>query len=113
MPARDQPRARQRAPRSPARRGRSPSVAAVRRRPHPSARAAIDAAEDRRHLGKRIRLSETSATPVYLQLADQLKYLIATGELVAGSRLPSARHLADNVSINRNTVLNAYAILGR
>ncbi|HEV8470459.1 MAG TPA: GntR family transcriptional regulator [Candidatus Limnocylindria bacterium] len=72
------------------------------------------AADDRkRFLGRRIRLSETSGRPVYMQLADQLKYLIATGELEPGTRLPSARHLADNLSINRNTVLSVYALLRR
>jgi GntR family transcriptional regulator len=64
-----------------------------------------------RSVGGRIRLSGGSGTPVYIQLADQLKYLIGTGELGAGTRLPSARHLASNLQINRNTVLNAYAAL--
>lgn len=71
------------------------------------------AREQNGQLGVRIRLSETSGAPVYLQLADQIKYLIATGDLAAGGRLPSARHLADNLSVNRNTVLNAYALLRR
>lgn len=66
-----------------------------------------------RSLDSQILLSGTSGTPVYLQLANQLKYLIVTGDLAPGDRLPSARHLADNVSINRNTVLSAYAILMR
>jgi GntR family transcriptional regulator len=68
---------------------------------------------DGHDLDSRILLSGTSGTPVYLQLANQLKYLIVTGDLAVGDRLPSARHLADNVSINRNTVLSAYAILRR
>src|SRR2546423_10819468 len=59
----------------------------------------------------RIRLSQQSGTPVYMQLADQLKYLIGIGELPPGSRLPSARLLSSNLNINRNTVLSAYAIL--
>src|SRR5689334_6525001 len=64
-----------------------------------------------RGLGARIRLSQQSGTPVYIQLADQLKYLIGIGELPPGSRLPSARLLSSNLNINRNTVLSAYAIL--
>jgi len=64
-----------------------------------------------RGLGGRIRLSQQSGTPVYIQLADQLKYLIGIGELPPGSRLPSARLLSSNLNINRNTVLSAYAIL--
>ena len=60
----------------------------------------------------RIRLSQDSGTPIYIQLADQLKYLIGTGEFAPGTRLPAARHLAANLQVNRNTVLNAYALLG-
>jgi GntR family transcriptional regulator len=59
----------------------------------------------------RIRLSQDSGTPIYIQLADQLKYLIGTGEFGPGTRLPAARHLAANLRINRNTVLSAYALL--
>ena len=62
-------------------------------------------------VGERIQISTGSRTPVYVQLADQLRYLIGTGELAPGTRLPSARHLASNLQINRNTVLNAYARL--
>src|SRR3712207_9166900 len=64
-----------------------------------------------RALGGRIRLNQHSGTPVYIQLADQLKYLIGIGELPPGARLPSARLLSSNLNINRNTVLSAYAIL--
>ncbi len=66
---------------------------------------------DSRALDGRIRLSQHSGTPVYIQLADQLKYLIGVGELLPGTRLPSARLLSSNLNINRNTVLSAYAIL--
>jgi GntR family transcriptional regulator len=59
----------------------------------------------------RIRLSQHSGTSIYIQLADQLKYLIGTGEFGPGTRLPAARHLAANLQINRNTVLSAYALL--
>lgn len=59
-----------------------------------------------------IRLEESEA-PIYLQLADQLRYLIKAGELPTGSRLPTARHLAQNLKINRNTVMNAYSALAR
>ncbi|MGH2473479.1 MAG: GntR family transcriptional regulator [Candidatus Limnocylindria bacterium] len=87
---------------------RRATVAAPPHAAHPRA-----ADEPKRYLGRRIRLSETSGRPVYRQLADQLEYLIATGELEPETRLPSARHLADNLSINRNTVLSAYALLRR
>lgn len=60
-----------------------------------------------------ISLTESESTPVYLQLADQLRYLIQTGELPVGGRLPTARNLAANLRINRNTVMSAYSTLAR
>ncbi|MBX3032112.1 MAG: GntR family transcriptional regulator [Chloroflexi bacterium] len=60
-----------------------------------------------------ISLAGTESSPVYLQLADQLRYLIRTGELPVGARLPTARHLAANLGINRNTVMSAYSTLAR
>lgn len=62
-------------------------------------------------VGSRINLSTRSATPIYWQLAGQLKYLIVMGEIPAGARLPSARDLGANLDINRNTVNKAYSIL--
>jgi DNA-binding transcriptional regulator YhcF (GntR family) len=59
----------------------------------------------------RIRLSRRVQMAVYLQLADQLRYLIGASEFGVGTRLPPARQLAQNLSINRNTVLSAYAKL--
>ena len=60
-----------------------------------------------------LRLAMEDAAPVYQQLVDQLRLLVSTGELAAGSRLPSARHLAANLKINRNTALKAYLVLAR
>jgi len=51
--------------------------------------------------------------PVYQQLVDQLRLLVSTGELSPGARLPSARHLAANLGVNRNTALRAYMVLAR
>ena len=64
-----------------------------------------------RGLGGRIRLSQLSRHAGLHTARHQLKYLIGTGELPPGSRLPSARLLSSNLNINRNTVLSAYAIL--
>src|SRR5579862_1317370 len=66
-----------------------------------------------RSVDRRMQLDEASSVPIYLQLAEQLKYLISTGELQPGSRLPSARHLSGNLNVNRNTVLKAYAVLAQ
>src|SRR5690349_19115930 len=49
--------------------------------------------------------------PVYLQLADQIRYAAACGRLHPGDPLPSLRPLAEQLRINRNTVAKAYAEL--
>jgi GntR family transcriptional regulator len=60
-----------------------------------------------------LRLATDDPSPVYQQLVDQLRLLVSTGELPPGSRLPSARHLAANLGVNRNTALRAYMVLAR
>jgi GntR family transcriptional regulator len=49
--------------------------------------------------------------PVYLQLADQIRYAAASGALEPGEPLPSLRPLAEELRINRNTIAKAYAEL--
>ena len=49
--------------------------------------------------------------PVYLQLADQVRYGAASGRLRPGEPLPSLRPLAEELRINRNTIAKAYAEL--
>ena len=52
-----------------------------------------------------------SGKPVYLQLADQVRYAAASGGLRPGDPLPSIRPLAEELRINRNTIAKAYAEL--
>ena len=49
--------------------------------------------------------------PVYLQLADQIRYAAASGRLREGEPLPSLRPLAEELRINRNTIAKAYSEL--
>jgi GntR family transcriptional regulator len=49
--------------------------------------------------------------PVYLQLADQIRYAAASGRLRPGEPLPSLRPLAGELRVNRNTIAKAYAEL--
>jgi len=56
----------------------------------------------------KIRLSHTADIPIFKQIADQIRLMIETGQLVDGDRLPSSRLLAANLRINRNTVARAY-----
>ena len=52
-----------------------------------------------------------SGKPVYLQLADQVRYAAASGSLRPGDPLPSIRPLAEELRLNRNTIAKAYAEL--
>jgi GntR family transcriptional regulator len=60
-----------------------------------------------------IRLSTTDGLPVYRQIVNQIKYLIASGRLRGGQELPPIRSLAERLVINPNTVVHAYAELAR
>lgn len=49
--------------------------------------------------------------PIYEQVTEKFRTLIYQGALPAGSRLPSVRQLAMELSINPNTIQRAYMTL--
>lgn len=55
-----------------------------------------------------IHLSHRDGVPIYLQIVNQVKYLIASGRLESGEELPPIRVLAEKLLINPNTVARAY-----
>ncbi len=55
-----------------------------------------------------IRLERKSHIPLFLQIVQQVKALIAEGVLNIGDKLPPTRELASNLKVHRNTVCNAY-----
>lgn len=58
-----------------------------------------------------LQLNRHDRRPLYLQVAEQIKDLIRSGALPAGSRLPPIRELAANTGSTRLTIHNAYAEL--
>lgn len=58
-----------------------------------------------------IELDRTSRAPIYQQVAGQIREQICTGRLPAGARLPTIRHLAQQLGVTRLTVQTAYAEL--
>lgn len=52
-------------------------------------------------------INKDSSMPLYVQIMEQIKYMILTGELKPGCKLPSGRQLADFLHINRATINNA------
>ena len=55
-----------------------------------------------------IRISESAGVPIYLQIVNQVKYLVASGRLAPGAEMPPIRVLAERLLINPNTVARAY-----
>jgi DNA-binding transcriptional regulator YhcF (GntR family) len=49
--------------------------------------------------------------PVYQQVADQVRRLVASGALAPGTALPSVRQLAGDLGVNLNTIARAYRVL--
>jgi DNA-binding transcriptional regulator YhcF (GntR family) len=49
--------------------------------------------------------------PVYEQVADQVRRLVASGALGPGTALPSVRQLAGDLGVNLNTIARAYRLL--
>lgn len=58
-------------------------------------------------------VDSTSPTPIYAQLDRSIRAAIATGELGAGTQLPTVRQLAVDLAVNANTVARVYAQLER
>src|SRR5207245_392501 len=55
-----------------------------------------------------ITIDESDRHPIYRQVADEIKGLIARGELREGMALPPVRQVADDLGINLNTIAAAY-----
>ena len=55
-----------------------------------------------------IHISPTDGVPIYLQIVNQVKYLVSSGRLGIGEELPAIRVLAEKLLINPNTVARAY-----
>ncbi len=56
----------------------------------------------------KLHISTANGVPIYLQIVQQLKYLIATERLAEGEALPPIRTLAQELLVNPNTVARAY-----
>ncbi|MCL1787057.1 MAG: GntR family transcriptional regulator [Defluviitaleaceae bacterium] len=58
-----------------------------------------------------IKLNTKSATPIYVQLRNQIVMGIGRGELKIGEGLPTVRQMAEDIGVNTMTVNKTYAIL--
>jgi GntR family transcriptional regulator len=55
-----------------------------------------------------LHISPNDGVPIYLQIVNQVKYLVASGRLLPGAEMPPIRVLAERLLINPNTVARAY-----
>ncbi|MFT6293894.1 MAG: GntR family transcriptional regulator [Glaciecola sp.] len=58
-----------------------------------------------------ITISLKDGIPIYRQIANQIRYMVASGILVPGEEISPIRALALTLSITPNTVVKAYAEL--
>ncbi|MBU2280120.1 MAG: GntR family transcriptional regulator [Gammaproteobacteria bacterium] len=56
-------------------------------------------------------LNPNAGEPIYRQLVEQIRRLIAGGQLQAGTEMPSVRELATSHAINPMTISKAYSLL--
>ncbi|NLW42787.1 MAG: GntR family transcriptional regulator [Tissierellia bacterium] len=60
-----------------------------------------------------IIISNNRDKPIYEQITEQIKYMVMSGELNSGERIPSIRALAKELKISIITVQRAYEELQR
>jgi GntR family transcriptional regulator len=60
-----------------------------------------------------ITIDESDRRPIYRQVADEIKALIARGALSEGMALPPVRQVAADLGVNLNTIAAAYRELQR
>ena len=56
----------------------------------------------------RIEIQPQDGLPIYRQISNQIKNMIASGQLKTGQELPGIRTLAEQLTVTPNTILKAY-----
>jgi GntR family transcriptional regulator len=60
-----------------------------------------------------IHITSDDGVPIYIQIVNQVKHLVASGRLTPGDEMPPIRVLAEQLVVNPNTVARAYLELER
>ncbi len=55
-----------------------------------------------------ITINLSDGVPIYRQIANQIRYMVASGLLESGEEIPSIRTLALRLRVTPNTVVKAY-----
>ncbi|MBN1485133.1 MAG: GntR family transcriptional regulator [Chloroflexia bacterium] len=61
----------------------------------------------------RLQIESDSKVPLYVQIEDQIRAMIAAGQLRPGDQLPTIRQLAADLRVNYNTIARVYLDLDR
>jgi len=61
----------------------------------------------------KLSIEPESRIPIYIQVEEQIRSLIAAGQLRPGDQLPTIRELATDLRVNYNTIARAYLDLDR
>jgi len=59
----------------------------------------------------KVNLDFNSGIPIYIQIVDQVRALLLSGDLNPGDQLPTVRQLASELRVNFNTIARAYRLL--
>lgn len=60
---------------------------------------------------KAIQIDFRAGSPIYIQIVEQIRQRVASGELKPNDQLPTVRQLASELRVNFNTVARGYRIL--
>ena len=63
------------------------------------------------HTAQLFSISTGSSEPIYRQLVEQVRRLVAAGQMAPGDGMPSVREVAQALALNPMTVSKTYAIL--
>jgi GntR family transcriptional regulator len=63
------------------------------------------------HTSQLFSIATGSLDPIYRQLVDQVRRLVAGGQLAPGDSMPSVREIAQALTLNPMTVSKAYGLL--
>ena len=61
----------------------------------------------------RLEISAHSGVPIYVQIGERVRAMVAAGQVAPGEQLPTIRQLAADLRVNYNTVARAYLDLDR
>lgn len=60
------------------------------------------------HMSRNLRIDPADSRPIWRQIEEGVRHLVASGALLAGAPVPSVRDLARDLQVNPATVSKAY-----